>query len=257
MGLNIKFVQTGDGSNTLYSSKFKQHFHSLKDGALNESLYKHIIPAFEYHKSKKQLNILDICFGIGYNTLATLYYIKKNNLDIKVNIYSPEFDMQLINSLADFKYPSQLDDFKHIIIQLSKTLKYKDENIQIEIFNGDARKYIKDFKNITKEIKGFDIVYQDAFSSEVNRSLWTQEYFADIYAILSAKAIITTYSIATPIRLSMSENGLFIYEYKKELKDKSTIALTTKNDFQNGCYKFIDMQLKKQRNPLAKPLRDL
>ncbi len=70
--------------------------------------------------------------------------------------------------------------------------------------------------------------------------------------------MVTTYSIATPIRLSMSENGLYIYEYKRELKDKSTLAFKTKptSNKLNDYYKFIDMELKKTRNTTAKALRD-
>ena len=247
-------IQTSDGSYTLYSPKFNQNYHSTKAGALNESLTKHIIPALTYHKDKLELNILDICFGIGYNTLATLYYAKNNNLDIKFNIYSPEFDLELIKSLSCFNYPKEFDEYKNIIKSLYETLSYKDDNLQIEIYNGDARKYIKNLKNITKETKGFDIVYQDAFSSDVNKSLWTKEYFNDISKVLSSDAIITTYSIATPVRLSMWENHIKIYEYKKGDIDKSTIGLNKEEiDTQ---YKYIDMELKKQRNTSAKALSD-
>ncbi|MFW2582201.1 hypothetical protein ACN5OZ_11490, partial [Aliarcobacter butzleri] len=68
-------VTTLDGSNTLFSTKYNQHFHNTEDGAINEALSKHIIPTFFYHQNKKELNILDICFGIGYNTFSTIYYI--------------------------------------------------------------------------------------------------------------------------------------------------------------------------------------
>jgi tRNA U34 5-methylaminomethyl-2-thiouridine-forming methyltransferase MnmC len=152
---------------------------------------------------------------LGYNTLSTLYYIKRNNLDIKVNIYSPEFNLQLIKSLINFNYPNELKIFKVIIKELSKNLEYNYNNISIEIFNGDAREYIKKLQNI-------DIVYQDAFSSDTNRFLWTKEYFSDINHILSNNAIITTYSVATPIRLSMYENNLHIYEYKNNKRQFST-----------------------------------
>ena len=245
MGININYISTNDGSNTLYSVKFKQHFHNIKDGALNESLYKHIIPALEHHKDTKQLNILDICFGLGYNTFSTLYYIKKNNLDIKVNIYSPEFDRELMDSLSNFKYPKEFKEFKQIIDEISKNLTYKSDNINIEIFNGDAREYIKKLSNI-------DIVYQDAFSSDVNKLLWTKEYFSDIYNILNKDSIITTYSIATPIRLAMYESGFNIYEYQSNYTNKGTLAFKIKQDE----YKFVDMELKKQRNKQAKALSD-
>ncbi|MEA3315316.1 MAG: MnmC family methyltransferase, partial [Campylobacterota bacterium] len=103
-------------------------------------------------------------------------------------------------------------------------------------------------------LKDIDIVYQDAFSSDVNRLLWTQEYFADISKSLSSDAIITTYSIATPIRLSMFNNNLNIYEYRPENSNKITIALNKKNI--DSRYKYIDMKLKLSRNITAEPLRD-
>ena len=242
-------ILTSDGTYTLYSKEFNQNYHSQKEGALNESLSKHIIPALTYHKEKKELNILDICFGLGYNTLATLYYIKQNNLDIKVNIFSPEFDKELLLSLGDFNYPDEFKEFKNIIEILSKEFKYKDDKINIEIFNGDAREYLTNLKNI-------DIVYQDAFSSDVNRFLWTQEYFKQIKFILNDDAIITTYSIATPIRLSIYNNDLTIYEYKPESSNRITIALNKKEIHKDIKYKYIDMELKQQRNKIAKALKD-
>ena len=246
-------ILTNDGTYTLYSEKFDQHYHSMKEGALNESLSKHVIPALTYHKDKKVLNILDICFGIGYNTLATLFYIKMNNIDIKVNIYSPEFDKELINSLSNFQYPNEFNEFKNIINILSKDFYYEDNDFNIELYFGDAREYLVDLK---KRDISFDIVYQDAFSSDVNRLLWTQEYFKDIKSILKKDAIITTYSIATPIRLSIYNNNLKIYEYKPEKSNRITIALNKDEILDDIRYKYIDMELKQQRNKTAKALSD-
>ena len=170
-----------------------------------------------------------------------------NNLDIKVNIYSPEFDTKLIKSLKDFQYPKEFLKFKNIIEILSRDFFYKDDNIAIEIYNGDAREYLKKFN------KKIDIVYQDPFSSDVNKSLWTKEYFELIKKISDDDTIITTYSIATPIRLAMWENGFNIYEIQ-HLKKRSTIALNKKKIDSN--YKFIDMKLKKERNKNAYTLKD-
>ncbi|MGB3751429.1 MAG: hypothetical protein WA945_07650, partial [Arcobacteraceae bacterium] len=92
-----------------------------------------MIPSLQYHQNKKELRILDICFGLGYNTLATLYYIHKNNLNIKVHIYSPEFDTKLLKSLQSFQYPEELKEFKPIVDTLSKDFYYEDEKIKIEL----------------------------------------------------------------------------------------------------------------------------
>ncbi|MEA1914070.1 MAG: MnmC family methyltransferase [Campylobacterota bacterium] len=238
-------MSTKDGSNTLYSKQYEQHFHSVKDGAIFEALHKHIFPSLQHHQKKKQLNILDICFGLGYNTFSTIDYIIRNNLDLKVCFYSPELDEELIQSLGDFQYPKEFDHIKPIIDKLVTSGYYEDEQFTIQLHIGDARKYIQTLDNI-------DVVYQDAFSSEVNKELWTKQYFADIKKILSRDAVITTYSIATPIRLGMSENNLFIFERVLPNNRKSTLAFTQKHSYDG----YIDMDLKKQRNPSANALED-
>lgn len=250
MSEQIEFVATNDGSNTLYSKEYNQHYHNRQDGALNEALSKHVIPALNHHKSKKKIVILDICYGLGYNTLATLYYIKQNNLDVEVEVYSPELDTKLLHSLENFEYPEEFETFSSLVKSLSKEFTYKDSIITIELYNGDAREYLHSL--IQRGIH-FDIVYQDAFSSEVNHTLWTKEYFQDVSNLLKEDGIVTTYSIATPVRLSMYENGLEIYEILNEKNKKSTIALKQKD---SDKYKYIDMELKKQRNPIAQSLKD-
>jgi len=81
-----KMLLCEDGTNTLFSYEFDEPYHSTKDGALHESLEKHVKPSFAISKEKEQLTILDICFGLGYNTFATLYYIQKQKLSTKVHI---------------------------------------------------------------------------------------------------------------------------------------------------------------------------
>ena len=240
-------VATKDGSNTLFSKLYNQHYHNPDDGAINEALSKHIIPAFTFHKDKFELNILDICFGIGYNTFSTIYYCLSNNLDVKLNFYSPELDGNLIKSLKDFPFPKEFENIKHIIDSISQTSKYEDEKIKIEVFVGNARDYIKSLKP-----NSFDIVFQDAFSSDVNFELWTKEYFDDIYKLCKEDCIMSSYAIATPIRLSMYEANFLIYEHRPV---KRKITLATKKE-QNLLGKFIDMELKKQRNTKALALYD-
>lgn len=240
---NYKVVKSEDGSNTMYSKEYNQHYHSLRDGAINESLYKHIVPAFTHHKEKDELHILDICFGLGYNTFSTIYYVKKEGLNKKLKFYSPELDGELIKSLQEFEYPKEFEEIRDIIDEVIKTHKYKDESIEIELFIGNALEYVKTLSNI-------DIVYQDAFSSDVNVELWTKSYFEDIYKLLNDDGVVTTYSIATPVRLSMYEAGLFIYEYKSQNTRKQTLAFKQKQDMDG----FVDMELKKQRNPNAKSI---
>ena len=235
-----------DGTKTLYSKEFDEPYHSTKDGALHESLEKHVKPALMLKKNSSKLTILDICFGLGYNTFSTIYYIQKLSLKTKVHIISPEFDRELISSLANFDYPKEFDSIKHIIQSLSKEFFYEDEQFKVEIVLGDAR------ESIPKIEQKIDIIYQDAFSPQHNPLLWTKEHFKALRDIAKNDAILTTYSIAAAIRLGLYENGFFIYLYSAELMRNSTIASLEKLD----SLEYIDMELKKIRNPSARSLRD-
>lgn len=64
---------TNDGTVGLFSNKVDDIYHSTY-GALTESWQKFIEPANleEYIKSHNEVKILDVCYGIGYNTKAAL-----------------------------------------------------------------------------------------------------------------------------------------------------------------------------------------
>ena len=241
-----ELVLCEDGSYTLFSHDFKEPYHSTKDGALHESLEKHVKPSLSLKSHKEKLTILDICFGLGYNTFATLYYIKKHNLKTKVHILSPEFDEDLVRTLGTFSFPSEFDNIKQIIKMVSENLYYEDEQFKIEVLLGNARKSIPNIK------EGIDIVYQDAFSPAHNPLLWTYEWFKDVRAICKGDAILTTYSTAAAIRLGLYENGFYIFVHRAKMMRYSTVASLKMLE----GLEYIDMELKKVRNPTAKSMRD-
>ena len=202
-------VTTNDGTLTLKSEKYNECYHS-SEGAVTETLYKHIYPAFSV-VDKDEIKILDICFGLGYNTFLSIL----NRGDKKLKIYSPEFDEELVKSLKNFDYPKEFEKIKHIIDEVSKNYYYKDNSVEIEVFIGDAREYIKKLDSV-------DIVYQDAFSPKVNRELWTIEYFREIERL--NPAIITTYSVATPARYALHTLGYNLYTHPYDNIRKGTLA---------------------------------
>ncbi|GEM_PF-141185 len=246
LGPKKEIILCEDGTYTLFSHDFNEPYHSTKDGALHESLEKHVKPAFSFKKDKKNLVILDICFGLGYNTFATLYYLKTQQLSTKIHIISPEFDEHLVRSLDTFSFPPEFYFLKPIIQAISKNLFYEDSQCKIEILLGDARESIPKIK------EKIDIIYQDAFSPAHNPLLWTKEYFGSIRAISKEDAVLTTYSIAASIRLGLYENGFYLFLHHAPMMRSSTVAsLGMLEEIE-----YIDMELKKIRNPKAKSMRD-
>ena len=235
-----------DGSYTAYSKEYDEHYHSTKDGALNESLLKHIIPAFEHVQEQDEVSILDICYGLGFNTLATILYYKEHAPQTKMRIYSPELDASLVKSLTNFTYPKAFEPLRELINAISETGVYEDDKLYIEVFLGDAREYVKKFKGT------FDIVYQDAFSPSTNPILWTKEYFSDIANAMKKEGVLTTYSIAFKTRMALYENGFNIYLNTGEGYRDATIASQT----QLLNVVSVDMQHKISCNPHMLSLRD-
>jgi tRNA U34 5-methylaminomethyl-2-thiouridine-forming methyltransferase MnmC len=241
--MEYELRRSADGSYTLYSKTFDECYHSLKDGALKESLQKHILPAFSLVK-KPRLRILDICFGLGFNTLATIYHIQTLPQIERVEIFSPEFDAALLQRLADFPYPSELAPFVHIIRRAVEKGVYDDGRVRLELFVGDAREYVRGLRDI-------DIVYQDPFSPKKNPALWTVEYFEDIHRLLKKDGALTTYSVATPVRLALDEAGFLVYEMPKGSVRPGTVAAKGPLPL-----KRVDMEAKRRR-ATSGPLRDV
>ncbi len=69
---------THDGSVGLYSPQFNDIYHSAT-GALTEAYEKFIYPSgIESLMIKESIKVLDICYGIGYNSKSFLNYIFEN-----------------------------------------------------------------------------------------------------------------------------------------------------------------------------------
>lgn len=241
-----QWVQSDDGSYTAYSPEYDEHYHSTKDGALNESLKKHIEPAFTLHSERDHLRLIDICFGLGFNTLLSLYWRDTYYPDTTLEIYSPELDGELVASLVDFPYPEIFEPYRNIITDIATLGGYEDERTQITVDIIDARVAMR-------KLEGeWDVCYQDAFSPQTNPVLWTREYFADIARLMGEDGIITTYSTALSTRLALYENGLNVYLNSGEGYRNATIA---SRRILEG-YEKVDMEHKIRCNPNVQSLRD-
>ena len=73
---DYEFYYTQDGSIGLYSYADDDVYHS-KFGALTEAWEKFVIPSGiqEALNTKSKIKVLDVCYGIGYNTKALMSYV--------------------------------------------------------------------------------------------------------------------------------------------------------------------------------------
>ncbi|MDR3162921.1 MAG: hypothetical protein LBT81_03590 [Helicobacteraceae bacterium] len=205
----MQIAKTADGSLTLFNSEAGEHYHSVGEGALRETYEKHIRPALNLigAAERRSVKVLDVCFGLGYNTLCTVLELTRLGFGGKCEIVAPELDRRLITSLDDFCHPEEIKEVDHIKRSLIKTLRYEDKKFNIEIVIKDAAEYVKNMK------RRFDIIYHDPFSIMKNPSLWSSEYFLDLFNLLEDSGVITTYSASAKARQNMRRAGFLLYAH--------------------------------------------
>jgi tRNA U34 5-methylaminomethyl-2-thiouridine-forming methyltransferase MnmC len=83
---------TADGSFTFFSTEMGEAFHSVQ-GAKEEAQLKFVQPCQLAQKAQKPvLHLLDVCYGLGYNTAAALEVIWANNPSCRVELVALELD---------------------------------------------------------------------------------------------------------------------------------------------------------------------
>ena len=108
--MGYKFTFTKDGSVGLFDEEVNDIYHS-SSGAFQEAADKFVIPSQIERFKNSSCNVLDICYGIGYNTKALLNYSIKNNLNINFKIDALELNKELIQISPFLKSKKYLYDF--------------------------------------------------------------------------------------------------------------------------------------------------
>ena len=201
----MKLVKTKDNSYTFYNEEYEEWYHSVS-GALEEANEKYVKP-LAVHDNQ---TILDVCFGLGYNSYAAM------KVATKLKIIGLENDPEVLKAIQDFK----IDDEYEIIKKVAREHKYKDDKYDMTLLIGDATKTIK---NVEERV---DLVFFDPFSPKKCPELWTKEFFKDVHATMKKGAKLATYSCARLVRDNMKAFGFEVIDGPKiHRRGPSTIAI--------------------------------
>ena len=199
---------TNDGSYTFFSEEFGQTFHS-RYGAKEEALFKYAVPTLLAEKaSRGHLRILDICYGLGYNSAAALATIWKSNPDCTVEIIALELDRSVTISAIEHQLLSEWEEpIPQLLAQLARGKLINSSKLKAELIFGDARQTIQYV--IDREFTA-DAIFLDPFSPLSCPQLWTVEFIDRVAKCCAIDGIISTYSCAAAGRTAMIQAGLSI-----------------------------------------------
>jgi tRNA U34 5-methylaminomethyl-2-thiouridine-forming methyltransferase MnmC len=200
--MEIKTIQTEDGSHSLYVPELDEHYHSTK-GAIQES--KHIfIEAGLHYISDERISILEVGFGTGLNAFYTLLEGERLHKHITyTGIEKYPLPREITSKL---NFPDLLNANRSNFDAIHAT----EWEIEKPITNAFRLKKIEaDLKNWnTNEV--FDLIYFDAFGPDKQPNMWTDPIFQLMGKCLKSGGVLVTYSAKGDVRRGLQGAGMDI-----------------------------------------------
>ena len=200
-------VPTDDGSITFFSETWKEHYHT-QAGARLEAEKKFVEPSgLKERLTEGPAHLLDVCFGLGNNSLAALCAAAKAPHPVEI----PALEMdKLIVRAASECFRTRDDDpvnWQQVLQELLHHSTFHNPHSTISLHWGDARWLIQAIPD-----HSIDVVFHDPFSTQHCPELWTVEFFKQLHRVMKPPAVLLTYSSAMPVRGAMREAGFYIAE---------------------------------------------
>ncbi|WP_434685727.1 tRNA (5-methylaminomethyl-2-thiouridine)(34)-methyltransferase MnmD [Pseudanabaena minima] len=204
----LSLFPTEDGSVTFWSDTFQETFHS-SHGAKHEAEAKFVIPAkiTEKARTQTQLNILDVCYGLGYNSAAAIACVSEVP-DCRANLHIIALENNLevpqkasAAGLVDIWQPA----IAQILKTAAETQTLVTESLSLQLLIGDARQTISQVPH-----KWADAIFLDPFSPPHCPQLWTVEFIQLLANCLKPDGYLVTYSSSAAVRAAMLLAGLQI-----------------------------------------------
>lgn len=209
-----RIVETEDGSKTIHIEDWNETYHSIH-GAVQEARHVFIQNGLDHYRNLNQpIKILEIGLGTGLNSFITLLESMEHDLQItyigveKYPVTKDEFES--IDYFEDvFKFYPKLIDRKEEIYALYQQMYTCDWEVAVELNSHfTLKKLEKDFFALKdQQDYGFDLVYFDAFGSQVQPEMWEEELLLMVTNLMKEKSILTTYAAKGSLKRAMKSVG--------------------------------------------------
>ena len=198
---NITKIITADNSETFLNETIGESYHS-QTGAVEEALKKYALPCnIKELAQKGKIRILDVCFGLGYNSAMAISVALEENPECEIEVVGLEYDTTIIDKIQEVN-PS-IPFFQHYKRLNSTKLECQEGKVKIKVVLGDARETITQLQE-----NYFDAVFFDPFSPKTAPEMWQVPFFQEVWRVMNKSAIMATYTCARMARENMSKAGL-------------------------------------------------
>ncbi|CBN58721.1 MULTISPECIES: tRNA (5-methylaminomethyl-2-thiouridine)(34)-methyltransferase MnmD [Kamptonema] len=199
---------TADGSFTFFSLEFGEAFHSDR-GAKQEAELKFVGPLqLRAKATRPTLVLLDVCYGLGYNTAAALGAIWEVNPHCWIEWIGLELDPEVPKAaIAHHLLQDWSDPIPALLEAVVRDRDLQTDKIKAKLLIGDARQTLQ---QVAKSGFQADAIFLDPFSPPHCPQLWTVEFLGLLAKCLKPEGILATYSCSAAARVALLEAGLKI-----------------------------------------------
>lgn len=227
--------ETKDGSHTLFSHRFSQHYHN-PNGAVAESKHNFFEAngLLDVLEKEQRITILEVGFGTGLNLLLLMDALAETNSKAQVHYYTVEAYPIDVETVSEFNFadhlanPELADKLLPIFESLEEGINRFEISDQLE-----ATVYYGFFGDFPLDNLGANFIFHDAFSPNVNEELWTGETFKRLKQLSAPNVVMTTYSSASKAKGAMAWAGWKLAKTRGALgKREMTVAALDTNKLQ-------------------------
>lgn len=205
----FEIVETADGSHTVYSPDFDEHYHS-HHGALAESRHVFLTAGMKHRLEtdpSRDMRVFEMGFGTGLNALLALQFAVGQGVSVDYR------------AVEKFPLPVELCrglNYPELIGMEGTRQAYEslidagwNERVRVnEVFS--LTKINKDFFEAELPDNWFDLVFFDAFGSGAQPAMWGEEALERCYAMLKPGGLWVTYAAKGSARRAMEAMGFSV-----------------------------------------------
>jgi len=210
MGLNLEI--SADGSHTLFSERFQEHYHSI-NGAIQESMHVFIHAGLEYSRNMGKTNIVvfETGFGTGLNALLACRFAEEYGLRIRYLTVEPHPVPVEVYQQLNYSKIINWERASEVFLQLHRC-DWSTRNSVSEHF--DFLKWPIGLEEISFDDESVDVIFHDAFSPDTQPELWSEMVFAKFFHALHPGGVLTTYSSKGSVKQALREAGFTVTRLK-------------------------------------------
>jgi tRNA U34 5-methylaminomethyl-2-thiouridine-forming methyltransferase MnmC len=201
----LSIVTTADGSKTIYNAEVGENYHS-RNGALQESEHVFLNAGLRYFlagNDTPDISILEVGLGTGLNFLLSADFCTAKQINLSyTGIEAYPLSAQMIAETGYDAYVSApvwqsfLDQYAQSLrqaVQLNSNVQLQTVHCQLQHFAGNQL---------------YDIIYFDAFASQNQPEMWSEEAINHTLTFLKPGGVFVTYAITGNLKRYCKARGL-------------------------------------------------